>query len=172
MTRLRTMEEGLNFLPHNILLNLYNCLIRPHLEYGILSWGGVGITKLKGLLITQKKAMRHIAGKPSNSHADPLFNMLHSLKFKDLFISNSAIFMYKYKNNLLPKSFHGMFTPCNAPNRTSSYKVIKSRISFLDQFPNAYLTKTWNNLSLTLKQSETLNVFKKSLKENLISQYV
>ena len=165
------LAKAKNFLPCSILLSLYNCLIKPHLEYGILTWGGVGITKLKGLLISQKKAIRHVAGKPSNSHTNPLFKMLQSLKFKDLLLSNSAIFMYKYKTNLLPRSFQDMFTPCNAPNRTNSYKVIKSRISFLDQFPNAYLPKTWNDLNINLKESETLNIFKNSLKKTLLAQY-
>ena len=80
--------------------------------------------------------------------------------------------MYKYKNDLLPRSFQDMFTPCNAPNRTNSYKVVKSRISFLDQFPNAYLPKTWNALSIPVKEPQTLNVFKKTLKDTLLSQYV
>ena len=146
-------------------------MIRPHLEYGILSWGGVGITKLRGLLVAQKKAIRNVANKPYNSHTDPLFTMLNTLKLKDLFNVNSAVFMYKYKNNLLPNSFQNMFTPCNAPNRTNSFKVIKSRISFLDQFPNAFLPTIWNSLRVTLKESETLNKFKKSLKETLLSQY-
>lgn len=164
------LARAKNLLPRNILLNIYNCLVRPHLEYGILSWGGVGISKLKGLLTTQKKAIRNVAGKPSNSHTNPLFTMLNSLKFKDLFTLNSAIFMYKFKNNILPRSFQNMFTPCNAPNRTNSFKVIKSRISFLDQFPNAYLPKTWNELSGHLKESATLSLFSKKLKETLLWQ--
>ena len=165
------LAKAKNFLPRKILLNIYNCLIKPHLEYGILSWGGVGTTKLKGLLTTQKKAIRNVAGEPSNSHTNPLFTALQSLKFKDLFKFNGALFMYKYRNGLLPKSFQEMFTPCNAPNRTNSYKVIKSRLSFLDQFPNAYLPKTWNELSGPLKELETLSAFKKSLKETLLSLY-
>ena len=38
-----------HFLPPNIRLTLYNSLIRPHLEYGIIIWGGAQISKLKGL---------------------------------------------------------------------------------------------------------------------------
>ena len=165
------LAKAKNFLPQNILLNLYNCLIRSHLEYGILSWGGVGITKLKGIITTQKKAIRNVARKPSNAHTNPLFATLSSLRLKELFTFNSAIFMYKYKNDLLPKSFRGMFVPCNAPNRTSSYKVIKSRISYLEQFPNSYLPKTWNELDVSLKESVSLNIFKNVLKNTLMLKY-
>ena len=165
------LAKAKNILPRHILLNLYNSLIRPHLEYGILSWGGVGITKLKGLITAQKKAIRNITGSPPNSHTNPLFSQLNSLKFQDLFKLNSACFMFKFKNDLLPKSFMNMFTPCNPPNRTNSYKVIKSRISFLDQFPSAYLPKTWNEISGVVKESGTLNKFKKSFKETLLLLY-
>ena len=165
------LAKAKNILPKKILMNIYNALIRPHLEYGILAWGGVGITKLKGLISVQKKAIRNIAGQQPSAHTNPLFVMLRVLKFKDLFKMNSSIFMYKFKNNLLPNSFLNMFTPCNAPNRTNSYKVIKSRISFLDQFPAAYLPKTWNDLGNSIKASETLSVFKGSITGSLISQY-
>ena len=79
--------------------------------------------------------------------------------------------MYKYKNNLLPKSFENMFVPCNPPNRTNSFKIIKSRISYLDQFPTAYLPKAWNELPIPLKNSETLNIFKKNMKNALMVRY-
>ena len=30
-----------NVLPLNIRLLVYNSLVRPHIEYGIVTWGGV-----------------------------------------------------------------------------------------------------------------------------------
>ena len=160
-----------NFLPQTIRLTLYNSLIRPHLEYGILAWGGVGISKLKPLIITQKKAIRNVAGKHSNAHTSPLFSECGVLTFLDLFNLNSCLFMYKYSNSLLPRSFDNMFTPCNPPNRTKSYKIIKSRISYIDQFPNSYLPKKWNELCYSLKTTETLGKFKRKLKNSLLSSY-
>ena len=160
-----------NFLPSTIRLTLYNSLIRPHLDYGVLAWGGVGVSKLKPLITIQKKAIRNVAGKPSNAHTSPLFSSCEVLKFNDLYKLNSAIFMYKYTNNLLPKSFNNMFIPCNPPNRTNSYKIIKSRISYLDQFPTAYLPRNWNCLSWSLKNSNSLSIFKRTFISNLLSVY-
>ena len=153
-------QKRRTFFPKRFFLILYTSLITPHLDYGILSWGGVGITKLKGLIEAQKKAVRNVCGRSLNAHTDELFKMLNTLKFKDLFQLNSGIFMYRYGNNGLPMSFSNMFSPCNVPNRTNSYKTIKSRISFLDQFPLAYLPRIWNNLSVSLKNSDSLNIFK------------
>ena len=163
------IAKSKHFLPINIRLNLYNSLVKPHLEYGILAWGGVGITKLKSLITIQKKVVRNVAVKPANYHASPLFALLNIVSFQDLFKLNSAIFMYKYKNNLLPKSFQNTFTPCNPPNRTNSFKIIKSRISFLDQFPSAYLPKIWNEIPSLVKNSESLNIFKKNMMDTIMS---
>ena len=165
------LARAKNFLPPSIRLTLYNSIIKPHLEYSILVWGGVGISKLKPLITIQKKAIRNVAGKPTNSHTSPLFFLHETLTFIDLFRFNCCIFMYKYSNNLLPVSFNNMFTPCHPPNRTNSYKIIKSRISYLDQFPSAYLPKKWNELRCTLKNLNTLAKFKTNLKTTLLSQY-
>ena len=34
------------FLPKRIRLTIYNSLFRSHMEFGILSWGGVNASKL------------------------------------------------------------------------------------------------------------------------------
>ena len=160
-----------NFLPTTTRMILYNSLIRPHLEYGILAWGGVRASKLKPLIINQKKAIRNVAGKSANTHTSPLFFEYETLAFLDLFKFNSCMFMYKYSNNLLRRSFNGMFTPCNPPNRTNSYKIIKSRLSFIDQFPSAYLPKNWNALPCSLKNSDTIGIFKRNIKTYFLSKY-
>ena len=79
--------------------------------------------------------------------------------------------MYNYNNNHLPISFENMFRPCNPPNRTNSYKVIKSRITYLHQFPTAFLPKTWNELHRSLKASASLSIFKRNLKDTLMQSF-
>ena len=36
-----------NILPLNILLLVYSSLVRPHIEYGIVTWGGVKNSELQ-----------------------------------------------------------------------------------------------------------------------------
>lgn len=160
-----------HLLPPNIRLTLYNGLIRPHLEYGINIWGGARASKLRGITVAQKKAIRNVAGKPSNFHTEPLFSSFGVLKFSDLFRYNCAVFMYKYTNNCLPTSFHGMFTPLTAPNRTLSYRVPRSINSFVERFPAAYLPKTWNGLERKLKIMNPLSVFKTFFQNAMLSNY-
>ena len=44
-----------NIFPTENLVNLYNGLFRPHIDFGLLAWGGVQPSKLKGLINRQKK---------------------------------------------------------------------------------------------------------------------
>ena len=44
-----------NIFPTKTLVNLYNGLFRPHIEFGLLAWGGVQPSKLKELINCQKK---------------------------------------------------------------------------------------------------------------------
>ena len=44
-----------NILPLNIRLLVYNSLVRPHIEYGIVTWGGVKNSKLQKIRSLQKK---------------------------------------------------------------------------------------------------------------------
>lgn len=83
---------------------LYNSLIVPHLQYGILVWG----YQIGRLAKTQKKAIRIITASKYNSHTEPLFKKLNLLKIQDIISHNELKFYYKYINNQLPKSIQSL----------------------------------------------------------------
>ena len=79
--------------------------------------------------------------------------------------------MFKYTYSFLPSSFSGMFTPLLPPNRTLNYKLARSKNSFVDQLPAAFLPKIWNNLDRELKSAGTINIFKKLLYKSITDTY-
>lgn len=87
-----------NFLPQNILLTLYNSLILPHINYGILCWGFVNTNRILKL---QKKALRLITRAKINAHADPIFANLKLLKIDDLFLRLLFKFSYLHHHQRL-----------------------------------------------------------------------
>ena len=93
------------FLPCNILNMIYNALIQPHLNYGVLLWGN----NVKRIHKLQKWALRSITLSKYNAHTEPLFKKLNLLKIQDIYTLCLLKFYYKYKNDLLPKFFAGMF---------------------------------------------------------------
>ena len=88
------------YLPSRILLTIYNTLIVPHLNYGILAWG-----YQPGRLVTLQ-AVRAITSSAYTAHTNPIFKNLHLLKIYDIHTLQHLKFYYKmvYKN--LPINFN------------------------------------------------------------------
>ena len=86
------------FLPINILILMYNSLVLPHLQFGLLTWG----FKMGRLDKLQKRAVRIITCQKYNAHTEPLFKKLSLLKLNDLFRLNVLKLYYKFNNGLLP----------------------------------------------------------------------
>ena len=95
------------FLPREILKMIYNALMLPHLNFGILLWGN----NSKRIFKLQKWALRSITLSKYNAHTDPLFISLKLLKIQDIYTLALLKFYYKYKNDNLPNYFSGMFEP-------------------------------------------------------------
>ena len=66
-----------NILPLNIRLFVYNLLARPHIKYGIVTWGGVNNFKLPKIRFLQKKkAIRAVDNSTFKAHSNSLFSKL------------------------------------------------------------------------------------------------
>ena len=100
-----TLKRLKRFLPMDILKTIYNALILPHLNLGILLWGH----KCERIFKLQKWAVRSITSSQYNAHTNPLFQKLKLLKVEDIRNMSYLKFHYKYTKNELPKYFDNMF---------------------------------------------------------------
>ena len=57
------------YFSKNILLTIYNSLILPHLNYGLLLWG----IHLQDISVLQKKAIRVVTNNTYKSQTEPIF---------------------------------------------------------------------------------------------------
>ena len=92
------------------LLNLYYTLAYPFLTYSIIAWGNTYQTSLQPLFVLQKKPIRIITFSRFFEHTSPLFKDLNVIKLFDEVTVPIAVFMFKFKNQLLPTNFHVFFT--------------------------------------------------------------
>ena len=97
-----------HFLPKQILLNIYNALFMPHINYCILAWG---FSPLKRILLLQKKAVRSITCSSYYSHTAPLFKSLKLLTVDDIFLAALLKFYYKLINDCLPIFSNSLIPP-------------------------------------------------------------
>ena len=107
LKKIAQITGALNNLKHMIPLSakmhIYNALIVPHLNYGVLAWGFSPHTN--SILKIQKKALRAIINTKYNAHTDPIFKELGLLNVQDSRQLFEVKFFHKLKANLLPHYF-------------------------------------------------------------------
>ena len=93
-------------LPLNILSIMYNSLIFPNINYGILVWG-------HRMFKLQKRAMRIITLSKYNAHTYPIYTELKFLKLDDIYKLQQLKFYFKLINKLLTEYFNHIPYTCN-----------------------------------------------------------
>lgn len=162
-----------NTFPKSVLLQLYKSIVYPHLYYCNSVWGSGSQHSLSSLYIAQKKALKIALKLPMRTPTDCLFNTARVLTLAGINRVQTAIFMYKYSNNLLPTSFSNKFVVVsslhNYSTRSSSHLDINMAHFQIYKLSMQYKgPKLWNNLPTTLKECQSLNSFKTAVKNFFI----
>jgi len=147
------MNKLKNYLPTHILRILYNSLIFPHLNYGILVWGN----SANKLLKLQKKAIRVVANVKYNAHTQPLFKKLGLLTVTDILELQDLKFLYKLENGSLPTYFTStMFKRQSqihsySTRQTDDFRIPQSKHVFVSNSPRFRLPPVFNNCPQNIK---------------------
>ena len=154
-----------DYLPLTSLISLYYTFIYPYFTYCNLVWGNTFITHLNPLIILQKKAIRIINKADYNAHTENLFFNNKILKLIDINFYLQAIHMYKSdKTDYQSSHFH------NTRHRTdlipTFQRTVKTQRSLSYSAP-----RIWNQIPTDIKNSTTLNMFKRRLKSHLVGKY-
>jgi hypothetical protein len=115
-------------LPTKILLTLYNSLILPHLNYGILIWGH----RAKDIHKLQKRAIRTVNNSSFNAHTEPLLKSNNQLTIHDLYKLRQLNFYYRMKNHTLPPYYNNFKLTTNHmihTHNTRRRQVILPRVN-------------------------------------------
>ena len=165
------------YLNSKTLLDLYYALVYPFLTYCLIAWGNTYQTSLQPLFVLQKKAIRIITFSSFSDHTSPLFKDLNVIKLFDEVTFHIAVFMYKFKNRLLPSNFDVFFTSVkeshNYNTRLSSrmtHALPITRTSYGISNIRYQGAKIWNAISENIKLL-SLEQFKKKFKSNIIASY-
>ena len=105
----------------------------------------------------QKKCIRNILNLKRFESSSNAFRRLGVLSIHELFEYNACKFMFEFHNEKLPRSFEAFFQPLSRNNRTLSYVSIRINSRFLERFPTHFLVRIWNDRSIKLKSSKTIN---------------
>ena len=146
---------------------LYYSLVYPYLTYCNLIWGKTYSTHLKPIEIKQKRCLRIMNNSEYRDHTRPLFFSNKLLQLCDIYKFRLATFMYK--SPVFVNSFsrlHSHNTRDRASLRSQVQRLTVSLKSLSFQGPDL-----WNKIPPEIKEVESVAIFKKRLKEYLISKY-
>ena len=157
------------------LLDLYNTMVLPHLQYCLLNWGNFkgdrNLGLRDGLLTLQKSLVRIITGSHRISHADPLFAQLGVLKIDDLYGQRVRVFSYQLSRGHLPSGIASLF---DRAGHTYNTRGVGTNI-FVGRSCNGSLMgiapQFWNALPSCLKSSPSLSSFKEGSKKSYLLNY-
>ncbi len=109
------MNKIKRVFPLKTKILLYNSLILPHLNYGILAW----VYHCERVSKLRKKSIRILSLSKYNAHSEPIFQELKLLKVKDILWLQELKFYYKYKNHKLPHNLQNL--PLQSNMETHNY---------------------------------------------------
>ena len=153
-----------DLIPAPCLRTLYHSFVYPYLYYCNLIWGGTNQCHLEPLIILQKRFIRLINFVPPLTHTDPLFSQSKLLKWKEIHRYKCAIYMFK---NNLQYSFQRshVYETRNRNLLNPTYQRLN-----LSQRSISFSGPTvWKSLPAEIKDSGSLESFKRNVKSHLIS---
>ena len=153
-------------VPHRVLINLYNSLIYPYINYCIVIWGSTYSCHLQPLIVAQKRAVRIINRAPFRSHTNSLFFQNSILKIDDVYVYFVAIYVYNNLSNFTEFSTSQHNTRRRRNLRTEFRRTNVTQASVFFKGPTV-----WNSIPDYLRSISNIGSFKFHLKRYLISMY-
>jgi hypothetical protein len=172
---LGVMNRVRNVLPYSILLTLYHTLVYPYLTYCNIIWGCAKPSLLNRLVVLQKRAVRLITRSCYCATTGPLFVRLNLLKLSEIYKFQIALFIFKYKQHLLPASC-SQYLSVNSnrayiTRRNDYFKILSFRTNIRERCISVSGPRLWNSFPLAIQDSLHLGSFKKELIFYFISLY-
>ena len=173
------MSRIRHFVETRQLIQLYNAIILPYLNYCCLIWGTGYAHHTKKMLILQKRAVRIIEGIYPPQSASPVFKKYYFLKVQDIAKIQMMLVMHRYICNILPEPMRLLFNLCINSNystrQSKHFQCIFSNKNYR-LFTIACLgPKLWNNIiprNMSLSEvPRSKDAMKKILKDHFVSTY-
>ena len=158
------------------MINVYYALVHSYLRYGIFAWGCASSSVLEPLKVLSNRVVKIMTFAPfGNVPLNPIFKCLEILDIPQIFDHETAKFLFKVKNNLLPCSI-GNYFPMReyADNHEFNHerppKIVCRLVSSEKSLQHREI-ELWNSIPNEIKSGLTLHSFKKQFKSHLLRLY-
>jgi hypothetical protein len=103
------LSRARKFLDKQTLKQLYYSFLYPYLTYCNIIWGNAPSTMLWPIFRAQKRALRIMENIKSRDTTKMAFKENRILRLPEIYCFSVLLFVYKYKNGLLPTPFLNFF---------------------------------------------------------------
>ena len=157
------------YVPTDTLIFIYRSFVESYLNYCPIVFGNAFQSHLRPLEVAQRRCIRIIANEHPQAHSDPLFLQLKLLKFRDIYKFNLGTYMY---NNIEKFSSNLQSNEYSTRSGNNYYLPTFQRLSLtLNQSILYQAPSNWNNIPQFVKNTPSINSFKKHYKDFLLSEY-
>ena len=170
------LSRARKFLNKQTLLQLYYSFLYPYITYCNIIWGNAPQTILWPIFRAQKRAIRIVENIRRRDSTKLAFKSLRILRLPEIYLFSVSIFVYKYKNGLLPSPFDSFYTTNsqihNYPTRHAhQIRIPTAKTKMASTFVKKTGANIWNSLPNNIHHNMKIGVFKKLVITHLISQY-
>ena len=162
-----------NKITQSIAKILYYSIVYPHINYCNIVWGSCYPSATQKLFIIQKKIVRLITYSNRWTPSSPLFSQLKVIKLPDIIKLNTALFVYKSINSLIPSPIQFQIRVVEGYNlriqNTIEIRIFHSRQTEL--FIHVRGAKLWNEIPYEIRNTASIFSFKKCLNNMYLTSY-
>ena len=144
--------------------------------YCIIIWGSACESTLWPIFRFQKRSIRLITNTKKRDSTISAFHRLRILRLPELFKYGVLLFMFKFKNNLLPPIFNEFYSVNSAFHRYPTRKAnhlrgpkLKTKMAQL--FIKNSGAQIWNSYDAKIDHEKSISCFKKDIMEIFLSTY-
>ena len=170
---LAAMRCARSFVPAETLMNIYQTMVLPHLDYCAPVWDTCGKGLRDRVQKIQNRAGRIITRCDYSVRSK---DILQSLGWDDIgtrHLKQKLITMYKTLNNEMPKYLHDFFQYVSEAHKHnlrgshSNLTLPRPRTNYLKNSFKYSGAVSWNSLPLNVRESSSVMVFKNKLNQIL-----
>ena len=170
-SKISLLRQLSQYVPQNVQKLFYKGYIMPLIDYGSVIWGSTSSSNLDRLLKLQKRAARIILRADFRTPSVDMFRDLGWQSIENRLKYNKAILTYKALHDQTPEYVSKLLKPVSQTHglnlRSSENGDLHMPLARTALYSGAFscsAPKLWNSLPQSVKNCDTLNSFKKSLK--------
>ena len=163
------------YLDTKLLHMLYHSLILSHIRYCITTWCNGQKTALLKIQRIANKFIRMTFGLDYRDNVKDIMHKHNLMTVEQIHQLETACFMYKYTNQMLPLCFKGFLqstfidqTTKRNTRSNSTYHPSFCRLNLTKQRFKHKGTICWNNLPIHIRDLNTFKKFRRSLTHHLL----